>query len=79
MSNENHIAATCCAAIRRLAGDFGWSLLPEDEFVVRTVATLVEKPAMTPLQACQHVYSRELYGRPGYFAHPFAFGGYCVG
>jgi len=51
----------CQAAVSRLVGDFNWRLLSEEEFVARAMETLVEKPTMTPHQACQNVYSRVLY------------------
>lgn len=61
MHGERDTASLCQVAVSRLAGDFNWRLLSEDEFVVRAVETLAEKPAMTPLQACQNVYSLVLY------------------
>jgi DNA-directed RNA polymerase specialized sigma24 family protein len=51
----------CQAAVRQLINDFNWQLLPEEEFVARSAKTLAENPAMTPIQACLNVYSRQSY------------------
>ena len=61
MHGEGDTIALCQAAVRQLVGEFNWRLLSEEEFVDRVVETLAEKPAMTPRQVCQNVYSRVLY------------------
>jgi DNA-directed RNA polymerase specialized sigma24 family protein len=61
MSSDGDSFASCQAAARRLIADLDWRLLTEAEFAARAAATLAERPEMTPLQACQHVYALTLY------------------
>jgi len=61
MNHKDDLAVACRWVARDLIGKFGWHLLSEEEFTVRAVATLAEKPRMSPAQACLNVYSRTLY------------------
>jgi len=61
MNSDRNAFAACQAAARRLIADLDWRLLAEAEFTARAAATLAERPEMTPLQACQHVYAATLY------------------
>lgn len=51
----------CQPAARQLIENSNWRLLPEEEFAARAARVMAEQPALSPHQACQHVYALELH------------------